>query len=215
MDRKKQEELDREKNAEMIMARIREESARESEELLARARQEAAKISDAGRAEAERRRSLALDELRREREKLRERAFSGVNLEKKRIVLEEKNNFIRQVLRRVEELAGKFREQPGYDDFLRRAAVEGARVVGEDALEVVYAAPDQKLFSTGNFVLQLESLSENALKKTVTFTFTKGDFTEPGVVVRSLDGRIQFDNRFSRRLGRLEGEIYARLLKDY
>jgi vacuolar-type H+-ATPase subunit E/Vma4 len=214
MDRKKQEQESQEKNAEQIVARIREESARETEDLLAKARKEAEDISSAARTEAERRRAHALGEVRRELDKLRERIFSSVNLEKKRIVLEEKNSFIRQVLQAVGETAAGFRQRPGYDDFLRRAVVEGAKVVGGDSLEIVYAAPDDGLFAAPGFILQLESLSQNALEKTVTYAYTRGDFTEPGVIIRSLDGRIQFDNRFSRRLGRLEGEIYARLLKE-
>jgi vacuolar-type H+-ATPase subunit E/Vma4 len=163
----------------------------------------------------ERVRARKLDEMRGEREKLREKIFSGVNLEKKRIVLEEKNNFIQQVLREVRGQAGQFRQLPGYDDFLRRAVAEGALVVGAQELEVVYAFPDEKLVFSGGFAAALESLCRSVLKRTSSFKYTKGDFDEPGVIVSSPDGRIEFDNRFSRRLARMESGLYDRLLKEF
>lgn len=206
---------DQEQNAQVIMARIREESAQEAARVLEQARREADKILKDASLESDRRRVQLLGGMRQELEKTRERIFSSVNLEKKRLVLEEKNVFIQQVLRAVRECAGRFRGAPGYDDFLRRAVVEGAMVVGAAELKVAYALPDEKLFCSSGFLLPLDSLCQGVLKRSVTFRYTKGDFDEPGVIVSSIDDRIQFDNRFSSRLSRLEGDIYARLLKEF
>lgn len=216
MDNKhKEEQANAEKNAAIIMTRIKEESVREAAQVLERARQEAAKIIDDASMEAERKRAQILGGLRLELEKLKERIFSGVNLEKKRIILEEKNRFIQQVLGEVRALAELFRKQPGYEDFLRRAVAEGAKVVGADTLEVVYAITDDTLFLSGSFIKSLESLCQGVLKRTVAFKYIKGEFDEPGVIVSTPGGGIQFDNRFSRRLERLQGEIYEQLLKSF
>lgn len=215
MNKKKDEMVNQEQNAQVIVARIREESAQETARVLEQARLEAEKIIREASGESDRRRVQMLAGMRQELEKTRERIFSSVNLEKKRLVLEEKNAFIQQVLRGVRECAGRFRETPGYDDFLRRAVVEGARVVGKTELEVAYAPADERLFCDRGFLQPLESLCREGLKEAVTFKYVKGDFTEPGVIVSSVDGRIQFDNRFSSRLSRLEGDIYVRLLKEF
>jgi vacuolar-type H+-ATPase subunit E/Vma4 len=215
MGTKTEEQTRQKKNAGLIIEHIKEESGREAATIIERARSEAEKIGADSVAEIERRRVQMREALQQEVEKMRERIFSSVNLEKKRIALEEKNQFIRHVLDGVGELAGQFRKKPGYDDFLRRAVAEGARVVDATELAITYAAADEKLFLSDGFIPSLESLCRDLLKKPVVFRCVKGDFDEPGVIVSSVDGRIQFDNRFSSRLTRREGEIYERLLKEY
>jgi vacuolar-type H+-ATPase subunit E/Vma4 len=215
MDKKTEEQSVQEKNAGLIIDHIKEESGREAATIIERARGEAEKIVQDGAAETERTQTQMREALRQELEKMRERIFSSVNLEKKRIVLEEKDNFIQQVVAGVRDLAGQVRKSPGYDDFLRRAVAEGARVVDDAQVEVTYSAADEKLFLSAGFVPSLESFCRDLLKKPVALRCIKGDFDEPGVIISSVDGRIQFDNRFSSRLTRREGEIYERLLKEY
>jgi vacuolar-type H+-ATPase subunit E/Vma4 len=210
-----EEQARQQKNADVIMAAIKEESGQEAARILAAAKAEADTISKDASAEGERVRAQARAALQQELAKMREQIFSSVSLDKKRIILEEKNTFIQEVLRSVRELSSQFRKNPGYEDFLRNAVVEGAVVVGAAKLEIAYAIPDENLFRTATFTASLEPACQNAVKRAVAFTFTKGDFNDPGVIISSVDGRILFDNRLSSRLARREGEIYERLLKDF
>lgn len=214
MKNNKDEGRGHEKHAQAILQKIQEESAREAREVIGRAQAESDRIISDAEGESARLRIELFTSLKHELDKARERVFSGVNLEKKRLVLEEKDRFIRQVLDAVRAMGEGFRQKPGYDDFLRRAVAEGSRVIGGTEMEIVYAAPDEKLFRSGGFILPLESLCQSLLKSTVTFRYTKGDFTEIGVIVCSADGRIQYDNRFSSRLARMERDIYVRLLRE-
>ncbi|MGE5308990.1 MAG: V-type ATP synthase subunit E [Deltaproteobacteria bacterium] len=216
MEKRKEQQAvpGQEKNAELIVARIREEASREAQSLVAAAKDEADRVLRQASDEAESRRGAILDQARAEIAKSRERVLSGISLEKKRLLLEEKDRFIRQVLSAVSEQARRFRGAPGYDQFLYKAVAEGAKVIGEPRLEVRYAFPDEKLFASGDFIAGLGAFCRKAAGKDFTFIYTKSDFDEPGVVILSPDGRIQFDNRFSSRLSRLEEAIYARLLKE-
>lgn len=214
MNEKKQDNARQEESAEVICARIKEESAQEATRILDRARQEAGKIISDASNQSEAARAQLLGGLRGELEKARERVFSGLNLEKKRLLLEEKNNFIRQVLDAVREQARQFRGERGYEDFLRKSIAEGLAVIGEEQLVVTYAVSDEPLFSSGEFIRSVDSFCRGRSDKAVTFSYVKGDFEEIGVIVSSAGGRIQFDNRFSSRLARLEGDIYTRLLKE-
>ena len=207
MEMKKEDIAAQGRNAEAILARIKEESAQESARVLGIARADEEKILVQAAADAARTKAESLEALAQELEKARERVFSSVALEKKRLLLEEKDRLIKQVLQVVQDQALQFRGTAGYADFLRAAVAEGARVVGGDSLVVTYAPADATLFAPGEFVRSLASLK-------VAFSYAQGDFDEPGVILTSADGRIRFDNRFSSRLARLEADIYARLLKE-
>jgi len=214
MEMKKKDMADQGRNAGTILARIQEESAQEIARIIQSSRAEEGKIIGEAAAEAGRGKAGAADALRQELDKARERVFSGLALEKKRLLLEEKDRLIRQVLQAVTEQARQFRDGAGYAGFLRAAVAEGARVVGGDAIAVTYAPADAKSFGQGEFIRALESHCREALGRAVTFSYTQGDFNEPGVILTSVDGRIRFDNRFSCRLSRLEADIYAQLLKE-
>lgn len=214
MEMKKNDTADPGRNAGAILARIKEESAQEIARITGMTRAEEEKIIGDAAAEAGRVKAGVFEALRQEMDKARERVFSGLALEKKRLLLEEKDRLIRQVLQAVTEQARQFRDGAGYAGFLRAAVAEGARVVGGDAIVVTYAPADAKYFGQGEFVKSLDAYCREALGRAVTFSYTQGDFNEPGAVITSADGRIRFDNRFSCRLARLEADIYAQLLKE-
>ena len=208
MDKKRKEEILRQKkDAETIIGQIKKESGREVERITADARAAAEKIISGGSAEAERRRSEVLSGMKQETEKIRERIFSGLALDKKRLLLEEKDRFITEVLGAVRAQAREFRnDRQAYEGFLRAAISEGVRVVGGKELVITFARPDAPIFGSPEFT---RSLGTKA-----SFTFTQGDFDEIGVIISTPKEAIRFDNRFSSRLSRLQTDIYAQLLKE-
>jgi vacuolar-type H+-ATPase subunit E/Vma4 len=52
------------------------------------------------------------------------------------------------------------------------------------------------------------------LKTECSLKFNKADFSDLGVIVNSIDGRIMYDNRFLARLERVKEEVYMELLKE-
>ena len=48
----------------------------------------------------------------------------------------------------------------------------------------------------------------------INLSFEEAEFDDIGIVARSPDSRVIFDNRFSARLGRMKDELYMKLIKE-
>jgi vacuolar-type H+-ATPase subunit E/Vma4 len=200
-------------NAQVLCSKISEDADEEIRSILAAARKESEKILSAARKEVEGKNQLIFKELEREIQKSREKILSSLNLEKKRLVLGEKDKFIQSVLAQVNKKAQDFRREDNYPEFLENAIIEGAEVVEEKNIEVYYSALDERIFSD-DFKNKIEKACSRILKTGCSLRFNKADFSDPGVIVNSVDGRIMYDNRFLARLERVKEEVYMELLKE-
>lgn len=214
MNENAKEQVKEIENADIICDRIRREAQEEVSSILGRASQEAERIVREASENAKKKlqeRKLALDA---ELEKERERSLSGINLERKRLSLEEKNTFVGQVLAEVAALAGRFREKEEYASFMEKAIAQGVSVVDEKSVTVEFSPQDQALTAHPGFRERVLSLARTSAGTPVSISWVRGDFADPGVIVASPDGRIRFDNRFSARLGRMRERIVTELLRE-
>lgn len=202
-----------EANAEEMCRKISGEANQQVQNIIGRAQQEADKILRSGRQAAEEKKAILLKTAERDLEKLKDRIFSTINLEKKRVTLAEKNNFIEEIMREVRALAEGFRNSKDYAGYLKKAVLEGVKVVDNEYVEVLYAAPDEKLFNE-NLHREIVAASQSRGKKNITLDFQKSSFSDPGVMVQSKDGHLMYDNRFKARLARMQEEIYMELMKE-
>jgi len=200
-------------NAEEICARIRHDAQTEVQIALERAQNEAQRILASAQDQAEQKKQAVLKGLDTEIQKLKDKILSTLNLEKKRLILAEKDKFVQSVFETVKAEATRLRETGGYPGFLEKAILEGAAVIGDSHIEVHYSALDEQIMSEG-FIKRTENGASLALKKQCALKFHKDDFSDPGVIVYSADGRTMFDNRFSARLERIREEISMELLKE-
>lgn len=191
-------------DAEEICKKIIEDASSQADILLATAEKEKSKILEEANLEAENRKKEALKRNDIEIEKMRQKIFSTLNLEKKKLFLEEKSKFIEIVFEKVKETALGFRADPGYKAFLEKAISEGVDVIGEKEVSVLYSGLDEKIIK-GDFIKNI---------KGVTLQFEKSDFKDIGVIVQSKDSRLIYDDTFSARFKRLYDDIYMDLLKE-
>jgi vacuolar-type H+-ATPase subunit E/Vma4 len=212
MDNKFIEKLNQE-NAEVICAKISQDADEEVKTILEQARKESDKIASQARKVIEDKNQEISKKLEREIQKSREKILSSLNLEKKRLVLGEKDKFIQSVLAQVRKNAQDFRKENDYQEFLQNAIIEGAEVIEENNIEVYYSRLDESIFSQ-DFMVKIEKACTQALKTGCGLKFNKADFNDLGVIVNSIDGRIMYDNRFLARLERVKEKIYMELLKD-
>lgn len=185
-------------DAEEICRRIREDAATQADVMLAGAKKEKARILGEANLEAETKKKEILKRNELEIDKIRQKIFSTLNLEKKKLFLEEKARFIETILEKVKEAAMEFRRGHGYKTFLEKAIAEGIAVLGETEVEVMYSSLDEKI---------IEDMQVKGAQ------FKKSDFKDTGVIVQSKDARLIYDNRFSARFKRLHDDIYMELLK--
>lgn len=191
-------------DAEEICKRIVDDAASQARDILANSQKERSRIIEGANVEAENRVQEIRKKSETEIEKLKQKIFSTLNLEKKKLFLEEKNSFIEAIFENVKALAQEFRKGNGYREFLEKAILEGARIIGQDEVEVLYSSLDEKIIK--------EDLVKN--RYGVKFEFKKSDFKDIGVIVQSKDSRLLYDNRFLARFKRAYDETYMRLLRE-
>ncbi|MFA5271725.1 MAG: V-type ATP synthase subunit E [Candidatus Omnitrophota bacterium] len=199
-------------NAEEIRKVIHSEVTHETKEILEKAQKEAAEISKNAHNEAEKEKYDAYVELDKQINSIKEKIFSAINLEKRKIVLGEKNKFIEEVFAEIKLQTKSFRGSGQYRDFLKKAVAEATKVIDSPSLDVLYSFLDEKLVDAG---FQKESLDfcRNKFSKDLSLTFIKSDFNDIGFIVQSKDGGVIFDNTFSSRLRRVYDDIYMELLR--
>ena len=186
-----------------ICRKIVEDATAQADSILASAEKERSKILEEANHEAENKKKESLKKNDIEIEKTKQKIFSTLNLEKKKLFLEEKSRFIETALEKVKEIASEFRKDPGYKAFLEKAISEGVEVIGEGEVSVLYSALDEKIIK--------EDLIKNI--KGISLEFKKCDFKDIGVIMQSKDARLIYDNTFSARFRRMYDDIYMDLLK--
>jgi len=176
-----------------ISRQIRQEAEEQAQDIVRRAKQEAERILAAARQASAAERQAKMMALEQELEKTKQRIFASLHLEERRIFLREQDRFINEVLQEARRLAEKSRSSPEYMTLLGKTILEGALVLDQAEVRVVYSSLDQKI-CTDEFFAGLEKMYEEKTSKKVRFLPEKGDFTDIGVKVYSRDGRISFDN---------------------
>ncbi len=189
-------------DAEEICKRIIEDASSQAQIVLASANKEKSKTLEEAGLEAESIKKEILKKNESEIEKMRQRIFSTLNLEKKKLFLEEKSRFIELIIEKVRAAAGEFRKDPGYKAFLEKAVMEGIEVVDQGEVEVLYSGQDEKIIDD-----VIKNIKGTAVK------LKKSDFKDIGVIVQSKDSRLIYENTFSARFKRMKDEIYMDLLK--
>ncbi len=208
MDKKSFELAGRE-NTDLICEKINQEAEEEIKIILDKARLEAGNILVQAQREAESKKELILNELERDIQKSKEKIFSSLNLEKKRLVLTEKEMFVHAVLAELDKDFEEFRETGDYLDFLKKAVIEGIKVIGQNSAVIYYSFMDARYFSE-TFLAEVRKL---CLEAGCAVKFNKAEFEDLGVIINSIDGRVMYDNRLSSRLARNKEEISGELLK--
>ncbi|MDD5583603.1 MAG: V-type ATP synthase subunit E family protein [Candidatus Omnitrophica bacterium] len=210
---KKENSHIQEENAEVICRKIKDDVEREVNEIIAAARKEADVIRIAAENEVTKKKDDLLKNFHKESQALKEKIFSTVAIEKKRIILDEKNKFIEEVFAQIKEEAHAFRMRSEYIRFLTAAILDGALTVDAENIDVLYSSLDDKII-TEDFKRDIEAQCRTQLNRAVTLQVHKSDFTDIGVIVQSHDGHCMCDNRFLARFALRREEFYMSLLRE-
>jgi len=201
-------------NSEAICSRIRVEADEEVKSILHNARVQVRQSLDAAEKEAGEKKQSIRKTSGQELQKEKEKNASIFNLEKKRLILGEQDKFVQTVFAQVAEACRDFRKgRDGYTRFLEKAIIEGIKVLAVADPVISYAAEDEEIFNAG-FLKNIENNCRQVVDKNCAVKARKGDFSDPGVVVNSSDGKLFFDNRLLTRLERSKEKVYMELLKE-
>ena len=199
-------------NSKTICAKVKEEADDEVRDILEKARAARDRILEEAKKEVFEKKNAMLKESDNEIERIKERVYSNLHLENSRAILEEKNEFAKEVLKKVNDRAQNFRSNGEYPVFLKKAVIEGVGIIDDAETEVLYSSKDSSIIDNV-FVKDVEEKTTAEFKK-ISIEFKKSDFGDIGVIVQARSGRRIYDNRFSARLKRAHDEIYMSLLKE-
>ncbi len=197
-----------------LIAEIEKDARTEAEQIIERA--EKTKSQKIAAAEGKAKRILQEAEERADKkiEHIKEQSESTIQIQKKRIRLQQAEDIIRYIFDRVEETIEKKVGSPEYVETLKDWAVEGVLGVGADAL-VIATSEREKPLLTKRFIDEIVRRIRELEGKEVSVEVSEKPETDYGICVRSSDGRLEYRNQISTRLARKRNEykkmIYAKL----
>ncbi len=201
-----------EKNFEEIRRQIQLDVAREAKEIIEQAKKEADEIIKKTNREIEKRKQEASIELDRQTAIIKQKILSGINLEKKKISLGEKNKLIEEIFSQIKLEAEVFRRSAEYSDFLKKTVAEAVKIIDSASLDVLYSPLDEKIVSA-EFQKETVDFYRSKTGEDISLSFVKGDFKDIGFIIQSKDGKVIFENTFLARLRRAYDDIYMELLR--
>jgi vacuolar-type H+-ATPase subunit E/Vma4 len=200
-------------NAQEIIEKLRQEAAALKEDILFSAQKEAESILEQFRQRADEEKKNIELAFQADIDALKEKNFSSLSIEKRKIILNQRNRFVEDVLSLVRREAERFRSQKEYYDFLIKACGEGVKVVGSKDIEIIYSYCDEAAFDSREFQDKIRIFC-SSMGSGSQLEFIKGEFKDIGVIVQSQDTRLIYDNRFESRLKRNYDEVYMGLLQE-
>ncbi|MBX7257313.1 MAG: V-type proton ATPase subunit E [Candidatus Hydrogenedentes bacterium] len=148
-------------------------------------------------------------------QRLRARGQALAAVEARRIVLRARESAIQSILTQVKEQLAVLRlDDAAYRASLLFLAEEAVRGVSEPVVQLAVAKRDSHLLDSDfQFALKNGVSKSLGIGPDIRFAFDLAD-TAGGCVARSGDGRIVFDNTFTRRFERALRSLRAAILKE-
>ena len=195
-------------DAEQICRQIADKAGTESKDIITKAEDNVAAMIKQAREEAEKEQAQITDAADKDIAEMEKKNSAYLNMEKKRILLRERGAFAGKTIDQVMKMAAAFRSDPGYPETLKKFIMEGLKVVAAEKIIIFYSRRDKNIFNDA-FKQEIMSLLGKAAAD-----FREDEFDDIGIVVRSSDERVGYDNRFAARLKREYEKIYTKLIKE-
>jgi vacuolar-type H+-ATPase subunit E/Vma4 len=166
-------------------------------------------------AEADRVSKGILDEAARKAAALKSKEVAGAHVEAKRILLRAREQAIAGVFETVREALDKVRgDTPRYRSGLLNLAVEAVRAIGLPRVNLVLGKEDEALAGPDFAEEVTRRTSSEGPEATHVEIMIDHLVTGGGCMARSEDGRVVFDNTFSRRLERLRPLLRSTIVSE-
>jgi len=202
-----------EKNAGGLIEEIERQTRLKIDEIIGRARARADEIIANAKKQEEQILQAEKEKAQKTIEMIKHRAQSTLKMELRKIRLEMKKEFADSVIKKTREISISFRNHVDYKKFLVNAILEGIEVIDKPEI-IVEFSPDDKDYFTGEFEKEIVDKCKNDLKKNVSIRFVRGNFDDIGIIVKSQDGFVIYENTFSARMRNLYDSIYSELLGE-
>lgn len=190
-----------------IASEILEDVKKEAEKAIRDAEKEAEKILKKAEEEAEETRERLLTHAKEKGEIEKKKMKSSTQIEIRNKLLQVKEELVNDTFDKTLTSLNDFTQTKSYHDYLLKLIQEATKKIDSDTL-VVYVNPkDREWLAQGNL---------NKLSKRLRAKLMLADQTENclgGCTVKTLDGKISYDNTFEKRLQLLKSVIRIRVAK--
>jgi V/A-type H+-transporting ATPase subunit E len=197
--------------ADALRKEIVERSGADANAIIAQAEGDAARVKAEAKSEAEIFKAETLKKAAAQAEAVRKRILSGVHLEVKKRHLQVMEETLSRIFDQVRDRLEAFRKDKSYGAFLEKLAVEGIEALDSAEIQLVPGAAE-RLLLTRDRLAAVEKEAEKRKRK-VALVLSDQTLTDGGVVLVSGDGRTRFDNTFSARIRRYQGELRMTAMK--
>ncbi|MCL5674766.1 MAG: V-type proton ATPase subunit E [Candidatus Omnitrophica bacterium] len=200
-------------NVEKILGGIIKQAEIKEKEILQKAKEAAESIISQAQKHAEK---FERDENKKcedDINRLKERISSTETMEAKKAVLIQRGIFMQKVFDKIKESVSVFRNSGEYKDFLKKFIKEGIDVIDKEKIEVLYSHADEKIFQP-SFILEIEEYCNKETGKRSVIDFKKENFSDIGVIIRSSDKKIIYDNRFFTKFNRMKESLQREIIKE-
>jgi vacuolar-type H+-ATPase subunit E/Vma4 len=166
------------------------------------------------KAQAEKARAEVISQIERRIQTVKSREMATAQIEAKRILLKAREGAISKILGLLARELAKLRERPDeYREALKNLAVEAVGAVGESEVTLRLGKSDQGLADTGFVTEVTRRVNETGINE-VTIELEFDPAVTGGCIAISKQGRIVFDNTFTRRLERTKPSLRSMIVKE-
>jgi vacuolar-type H+-ATPase subunit E/Vma4 len=197
-----------------LCARIKEDAMNESKKIIALVEEKAAQIIEAAEKEAFDLSTRVLEQAHQEAAGQEKVALSTLNLETRKIKLLEQEKIVNLVIEELSKKAAEFRSRKEYPGYLKDLIIEASLVVDCKEMDIMGSISDTNILNR-HFIDKIEKELKEKYSKDISLEFIADDtIKDIGVVLKSRDNRIEYENTFTARLSRTYDEIRIDILKE-
>jgi V/A-type H+-transporting ATPase subunit E len=201
-------------SADGLCVQITRDAEKEAGEILDKAKVQVARILSENSAQVADTRRQILDAAHIEAAALERKILSMANLETKRCILAAREKVLDQVMDGIKARAESVRFSSEYPQYLKRMIVQGALVLDGGRIDVLAAACDKNVL-TPSFLDEINLLLKEKYNKDIILGLELlEDVKDIGVVLRSKDRKMEYDNTFGARLSRVYEDLRMGILKE-
>jgi len=199
-------------SADSLRREILERSEADARAVIAQAEGDADRVRAEAKSEAEKFQAETLKKAAVQAEAVRKRILSGVHLEVKKRHLQVMEETLSGIFRQVRERLEAFRKDAKYGAFLEKLAVEGIEALDSREIQILPGSAERPLL-TRERLAAIEKEAEKRGRK-VRLILSDQILADGGVALVSADGRTRFDNSFSARIRRYQGDLRMTAMKE-
>ncbi|MCK5534202.1 hypothetical protein KAI68_03725 [bacterium] len=206
------------KSLELICSEIEKEARKEIDSILSESKERVLQRLNNGKKESEQIYKQIISKAQVESKLLEKKILSEITFQIKKIELEAKEEIINEVLKCVDKKKKIFSTSKRYPEVLKQFIIEGILNLEENQVKIIINKADKKIVDK-KFISAVETELDKKYSFKVKIDLTTKEMIDDlGVIIKSQNERIVFDNTFQARMKRLDNSIRAtiarKLFKD-